>query len=123
RRGVCDAGTARSQRLRQLFYRRADGGAGRTRETAFRSRSRRTPGPQRVSGGSQEHVRRPQPPVEARMSPSTLLRAQWLLTWLMPSAYAEALLGDLLEERRLRLDAGSPAGVARWYWIQLASSL
>ena len=57
------------------------------------------------------------------MSPSTLLRAQWLLTWLMPSAYAEALLGDLLEERRLRLDAGSPAGVARWYWIQLASSL
>jgi hypothetical protein len=46
-----------------------------------------------------------------------------MLTWLMPSAYAEALLGDLLEERRLRLDVSSPASVARWYWMQLASSL
>src|SRR6185295_12789027 len=109
RRGVCDAGTARSQRLRQLFYRRADGGAGGTRETAFRGRSRRTPGPQRVSGRSQEHVRRPQPPVETRMSPSTLARVQWILVWLMPSADAEGLLGDLLEERRLRLHVGSPA--------------
>src|SRR4030095_3749298 len=35
RRGVCDARTARSQRLRQLLYRRTDGGAGRTRETAL----------------------------------------------------------------------------------------
>ena len=57
------------------------------------------------------------------MSPSTLVRVQWILAWLMPSARAEALLGDLLEERRLRLHVGSPAGVARWYWMQLASSL
>ena len=57
------------------------------------------------------------------MSPSTLVRVQWILTWLMPSAYAEALLGDLLEERRLRLHVSSPTSVARWYWMQLASSL
>jgi hypothetical protein len=57
------------------------------------------------------------------MSPSTLVRWHWILTWLMPSAHAEALLGDLLEERRLRLHVGSPASVARWYWMQLASSL
>jgi hypothetical protein len=57
------------------------------------------------------------------MSPSTLVRVQWILACLMPSARAEALLGDLLEERRLRLHVGSPARVARWYWMQLASSL
>ena len=57
------------------------------------------------------------------MSPSTLLRVQWILAWLMPSTRAEALLGDLLEECRLRLQVGSQASVARWYWMQLASSL
>lgn len=57
------------------------------------------------------------------MSPSTLARVQWVIAWLMPSDRAEALLGDLLEERRLRLHTGSRASVARWYWMQLASSL
>jgi len=57
------------------------------------------------------------------MSSSTLVRVQWILACLMPSARAEALLGDLLEERRLRLRVGSPASAARWYWMQLASSL
>lgn len=57
------------------------------------------------------------------MSPSTLVRVQWILAWLMPSARAEALLGDLLEEHRLRLHVGSPASAARWYWMQLASSM
>ena len=57
------------------------------------------------------------------MSPSTLVRVQWMLAWLMPSDHAEALLGDLLEERRLRLQVGSPASVARWHWRQLAASL
>jgi hypothetical protein len=57
------------------------------------------------------------------MNPSTLVRMQWILAWLMPSAYAEALLGDLLEESRLRLQAGSPASVARWYWMQLVWSM
>jgi len=57
------------------------------------------------------------------MSPSTLVRVQWVLEWFMPSGRAEALLGDLLEERRLRLHVGSPVSVARWYWKQLASSL
>jgi len=59
------------------------------------------------------------------MSPSTVVRVQWILTWLLPSAHAEALLGDLLEERRLRLQlhVSSPASVARWHWMQLALSL
>jgi hypothetical protein len=41
----------------------------------------------------------------------------------MPPAQAEALLGDLLEERRLRLQAGSQVSVAGWYWRQLALSV
>jgi hypothetical protein len=45
-----------------------------------------------------------------------------MLARLMPPAQAEALIGDLLEERRLRLQAGSHVSVARWYWRQLASS-
>jgi hypothetical protein len=57
------------------------------------------------------------------MSPSTLVRLHWVLAWLMPSAHAEALLGDLLEERRLRRQTESPASATRWYWMQLASSL
>ena len=42
------------------------------------------------------------------MSPLTLALSQRILARLMPPAQAEALLGDLLEERRLRLQAGSP---------------
>lgn len=57
------------------------------------------------------------------MSPSTLALSQRILERLMPPAQAEALLGDLLEERRLRLQAGSQASVAGWYWRQLASSV
>lgn len=57
------------------------------------------------------------------MSLSTLALSQWILAWLMPPAQAEALLGDLLEERRMRLQAGSQASVAGWYWRQLASSV
>ena len=50
-------------------------------------------------------------------------RLQNILGWLMPSAAAEALLGDLVEERRVRLQEASPASVARWYWMQLVSSI
>jgi len=57
------------------------------------------------------------------MSPSTIALSQRILAWLMPPAHAEALLGDLLEERRLRLQAGSEVSVAGWYWRQLASSV
>ena len=57
------------------------------------------------------------------MSPSTLALSQRILARLMPPAQAEALVGDLLEERRLRLQAGSQVGVAGWYWRQLASSV
>ena len=57
------------------------------------------------------------------MSPSTLALSQRILALLMPPAQAEALLGDLLEERRLRLQAGSEVSVAGWYWRQLASSV
>ena len=57
------------------------------------------------------------------MSHSALVRVQAVLARLLPPAHAEALLGDLLEERRLRLRVGSPASVACWYWRQLASSL
>lgn len=57
------------------------------------------------------------------MSPSTLALSQRILERLMPPAQAEALLGDLLEERRLRLQAGSQVSVAGWYWRQLASSV
>ena len=57
------------------------------------------------------------------MSLSTLVVSQWIFARLMPPARAEALLGDLLEERRLRLQAGSQASVAGWYWRQLASSV
>jgi hypothetical protein len=57
------------------------------------------------------------------MSLSTLAVSQWMLARLMPPAQAEALIGDLLEERRLRLQAGSHVSVAGWYWRQLASSV
>ena len=57
------------------------------------------------------------------MSPLTLALSQRILARLMPPAQAEALLGDLLEERRLRLQAGSQVSVAGWYWRQLASSV
>ena len=57
------------------------------------------------------------------MSPSTLALSQRIFERLMPPAQAEALLGDLLEERRLRLQAGSEVSVAGWYWRQLASSV
>ena len=57
------------------------------------------------------------------MSLSTLAVSQWILARLMPPAQAEALIGDLLEERRLRLQAGSHVSVAGWYWRQLASSV
>jgi len=57
------------------------------------------------------------------MSPSTIALSQRILAWLMPPAHAEALLGDLLEERRLRLQAGSQVSVGGWYWRQLASSV
>ena len=57
------------------------------------------------------------------MSPLTLALSQRILARLMPPAQAEALLGDLLEERRLRLQAGSQASVAGWCWRQLASSV
>ena len=57
------------------------------------------------------------------MSLSTLALSQRILERLMPPAQAEALLGDLLEERRLRLQAGSQVSVAGWYWRQLASSV
>jgi hypothetical protein len=57
------------------------------------------------------------------MSPSTLALSQRILERLMPPAQAEALLGDLLEERRLRLQAESQVSVAGWYWRQLASSV
>jgi len=57
------------------------------------------------------------------MSPSTIALSQQILARLMPPAHAEALLGDLLEERRLRLQAGSQGSVAGWYWRQFASSM
>jgi hypothetical protein len=57
------------------------------------------------------------------MSLSTLAASQWILSRLTPPAQAEALIGDLLEERRLRLQAGSHVSVAGWYWRQLASSV
>jgi len=57
------------------------------------------------------------------MSPLTLALSQRILERLMPPAQAEALLGDLLEERRLRLQAGSEVSVSGWYWRQLASSV
>jgi hypothetical protein len=57
------------------------------------------------------------------MSFSTLAVSQWSLARLMPPAQAEALIGDLLQERRLRLQAGSHVSVAVWYWRQLASSV
>jgi hypothetical protein len=57
------------------------------------------------------------------MSPLTLALSQRILARLMPPAQAEALLGDLLEERRLRLQTGSQASVAGWCWRQLASSV
>ena len=57
------------------------------------------------------------------MSLSTLAVSQWILARLTPPAQAEALIGDLLEERRLRLQAGSHVSVAGWYWRQLASSV
>jgi hypothetical protein len=57
------------------------------------------------------------------MSPLTLALSQRILAGLMPPAQAEALLGDLLEEGRLRLQAGSQVSIAGWYWRQLASSV
>ena len=57
------------------------------------------------------------------MSLSTLALSHWILARLMPAAQAEALIGDLLEERGLRLQAGSHVSVVGWYSRQLASSV
>jgi hypothetical protein len=48
---------------------------------------------------------------------------QGILARLMPPAQAEALIGDLLEERRLRLQAETHVSAAGWYSRQLASSV
>jgi hypothetical protein len=57
------------------------------------------------------------------MSPLTVALSQRILARLMPPAQAEALLGDLLEECRLRLRVESPASATRWYWMQFVSSM
>jgi len=47
----------------------------------------------------------------------------WLLGSLIPVAYREAVLGDLVEEYTLRTESTSPHTAARWLWSQAGRSV
>jgi hypothetical protein len=46
-----------------------------------------------------------------------------LLESLLPGPYREALLGDLVEEYRLRIESASPFTASRWFWSQACRSV
>jgi hypothetical protein len=45
-----------------------------------------------------------------------------LLQWVLPPQDRDAILGDLIEEHRIR-SAGSPIAATRWYWGQVCRSI
>ena len=54
------------------------------------------------------------------------LAQRWVsraLERLLPEEVAEALVGDLLEEHRLRVRTAGPRGAALWYWGQVVRSV
>jgi hypothetical protein len=48
--------------------------------------------------------------------------ATWLLHWVLPPKDRDAMLGDLIEEYRIR-SAESPTTATRWYWAQVCRSI
>jgi hypothetical protein len=56
-----------------------------------------------------------------RCSPPTF--ACWLLKSLLPDPYREAVLGDLIEEYRLRIESPSRFTASRWFWSQTCRSV
>jgi hypothetical protein len=58
--------------------------------------------------------------MEERMRPSRARVATWLLTCVLPAHDADAIVGDLEEERAMYL-RGTSAAV--WYWCQVVKSL
>lgn len=55
------------------------------------------------------------------MTPMVKITA-WILSWLAPRGAADALVGDLIEEYRLRLSSGSAPAAFGWYLEQALSS-
>lgn len=49
--------------------------------------------------------------------------ACWLLKSLLPDHYREAVLGDLIEEYRLRIGSTSRFTASRWFWSQTFRSV
>ena len=56
-----------------------------------------------------------------RTSPPAV--ACWFLDSVLPLAYREALLGDLIEEYTLRAESASPLTASRWFWSQASRSV
>ncbi len=49
--------------------------------------------------------------------------ACWLLGFVAPVPYREAMLGDLIEEYTLRAESASPLAASRWFWSQAFRSV
>jgi hypothetical protein len=49
--------------------------------------------------------------------------ACWLLESVVPAAYREAMLGDLIEEYTLRAASASALTASRWFWSQACRSV
>jgi hypothetical protein len=49
--------------------------------------------------------------------------ACWLLESVVPAAYRESMLGDLIEEYALRAESTSPLTASRWFWSQACRSV
>jgi hypothetical protein len=49
--------------------------------------------------------------------------ACWLLESVVPAAYREAMLGDLIEEYTLRAESALPLTASRWFWSQAFRSV
>jgi hypothetical protein len=78
-------------------------------------------------GGAENHsqhdgwLERPLGDDMSRCSPPTF--ACWLLEPVLPDRYREAILGDLIEEYTLRIEATSRFTAFRWFWSQTCRSV
>jgi hypothetical protein len=49
--------------------------------------------------------------------------ACWFLESVLPNPYREAVLGDLIEEYKLRIESTSRFAASRWFWSQTCRSV
>jgi hypothetical protein len=47
----------------------------------------------------------------------------WILSWLVPKDFREALMGDIAEEYALRLKTASSSAALKWYLRQICASI